>query len=259
MRPRSRWSRSAHRRLITITAPLLLAVACTSQPPESADARTLQVFAAASLAQTFTELGEAFEAEHGVAVRLNFAGSADLVAQIMQGAPADVFASADEVNMARALEAELVEEPVIFAGNTLVIVTPPENPAGVENLADLTPEGVVTVICAPQVPCGAAARQVAQNAGVELAPASEESAVTDVLGKVRAGEADAGLVYRTDAIGAGEAVHAIEISQAEEVLNRYPIAVLSDSPAAEHARAFAEFVTDKVGRRALGEAGFRLP
>ncbi len=125
--------------------------------------------------------------------------------------------------MDSAVEAGLVAgEPSLFASNTLTIVTPPGNPAEVEDLEDLADNDVVTVVCAPQVPCGAATEQVTEAAGVALSPASEESAVTDVLGKVRAGEADAGLVYVTDARGAGEDVETIDFPEAHDVVNLYP-------------------------------------
>lgn len=247
---------------IASAGALLLITGCSEETSEPSDATNepLQVFAAASLTDTFTEIGELFEQEHGVPVSFNFAGSSDLVAQIEQGAPADVFASADEANMDRAEEAGvLAEDPVIFASNTLTIATPPGNPAGVENLADLAGDGVVTVICAPQVPCGAATEQVTEAAGVELSPASEESAVTDVLGKVRSGEADAGLIYETDAIGAGDDIEAIAFDEADEVVNLYPIASLESADQADHAAAFVEFIGSEESQQILTEAGFGQP
>lgn len=241
--------------LATVATSLVLA-ACAGgdEGPER-----LTVFAAASLSATFTELAEAFEEEHGVQVDLNLAGSSDLVAQLEQGAPADVFASADEQTMARAVDSDLVEPPVLFASNTLVIVTPPDDPAGIEDLGDLARPEVVTVVCAPQVPCGAATERVTAAAGITLSPASEESAVTDVLGKVIAGEADAGVVYRTDAIGAGEVVRAIEFPEARNAVNHYPIATLRRTGAPAHAELFVDLITGEQGRAALAEAGFGAP
>ncbi len=164
---------------------------------------SITVFAAASLKATFTELADEFEAANpGVTVELNFAGSSDLVTQITEGAPADVFASADEKNMAKLTDAGLADAdaPVDFATNVLEIAVPPGNPAGIETFADLADPDVKTVVCAPEVPCGAATVEVEEATGVTLAPVSEESSVTDVLGKVTSGEADAGLVYVTDVI-----------------------------------------------------------
>lgn len=225
------------------------------------DTTTIQVFAAASLTETFTELGEAFEAENdGVTVDYNFAGSSDLVAQMQEGAPADVFASADENNMTKAVEDDLIDgDPVLFASNTLQIVTPPDNPAGIESLADLARDDLNLVVCAPEVPCGAATQTVVDAAGLTISPVSEESAVTDVLGKVVAGEADAGLVYVTDAIGAGDSVNAIDFPEAEAAVNLYPIAVTSSSASSDVAQAFVDFVNGPEGRAVLEAAGFGQP
>ena len=164
---------------------------------------TVTVFAAASLKASFTDLAAQFEAKNpGAKVMLSFAGSSDLAAQIAQGAPADVFASADTKNMAKLADARLLDGAAAnFATNVLEIAVPPSNPASILSFADLAKPGVKVVLCASQVPCGAAADAVEQAAGVTLAPVSEESSVTDVLGKVTSGEADAGLVYVTDEIG----------------------------------------------------------
>jgi molybdate transport system substrate-binding protein len=159
-------------------------------------AGAITVFAAASLKATFTELARTFEAENpGTTVTLSFAGSSDLASQISQGAPADVFASADTANMKKLQDAGLADGmPKDFATNTLAIAVRPGNPAGIAALKDLARPGLKLVTCAPQVPCGSAAAKVAEAAGVALSPVSEENAVTDVLGKVTSGEADAGLV-----------------------------------------------------------------
>ena len=160
----------------------------------------------------------------------NFAGSSDLVAQLQQGAPADVFASADTRNMAKATDDDLVAgRPVDFATNTLQIAVPPDNPAGIATLADLAKPGVKVVLCAPEVPCGAAAAKVEAAAGIDIKPVSEEQSVTDVLGKVTSGEADAGLVYVTDVKGAGDEVEGIAFPESSSAVNTYPIAALEDS------------------------------
>ncbi len=221
---------------------------------------TITVLAAASLTDTFTELAETFEDENpGAEVELSFAGSSDLVAQIQGGAPADVFASVDEANMEKLTADDLVGEPVLFATNTLVIVTPADNPAGVASYADLGRADVDVVTCAPQVPCGSATQRLGEAAGFQVAPVSEEQSVTDVLNKVVTGEADAGLVYVTDAAGAGDDVEAIEVPEAADIVNRYPIAVTSGSEQPDLAQAWVDLVTGEAGRDVLGAAGFGLP
>ncbi|MCW2824590.1 MAG: Molybdate-binding protein [Aeromicrobium sp.] len=230
----------------------------TSATPEQT---TITVFAAASLKGPFTEIGKKFEAENkGVTVTFNFAGSSDLVAQIQQGAPADVFASADTKNMDKATADGLVEgTPANFATNTLQIATPPDNPARVESLADLADPDVKVVLCASEVPCGAAAAGVEQAAGVDIQPVSEEQSVTDVLGKVVSGEADAGLVYVTDVKAAGDTVLGVTFPEADEVVNTYPIGALADSENLDVAQSFADFVTGAEGQAVLAAAGFAKP
>ena len=237
----------------------LVTVGCTGSP----DARRtrLTVFAAASLTDAFERLGARFEAAHpGVDVELSFGGSTDLAAQIQQGAPADVFASADTVTMERLVAEDLVlSAPRVFATNTLRIAVPPDNPAGVRRLADLASPEVDLVLCAPQVPCGAAALRVAEAAGLGLRPVSEEQSVTDVLNKVALGEADAGLVYRTDVIAAGGRVRGFDFPGSGEVVNAYPIAAVADTRHPALARGFVELVLGEQGRRVLGTAGFGPP
>ena len=234
-------------------------------PASSGDAgsspETLTVFAAASLVGSFTALADQFEQAHpGVTVALNFAGSADLVTQITEGAPADVFAAADTKNMARLADAGLVAgTPQIFATNTLEIAVPPNNPAGIASFADLARDGVVVVTCAPQVPCGAAAATIEAATGVNLSPVSEENAVTDVLGKVSDRQADAGLVYVTDVAAAGASVLGIPFPEAHLAVNSYPIGVVAGSQQAALGASFARFVTGPGGRAVLEAAGFGTP
>lgn len=233
----------------------------STEPSSSAVTGDLTVFAAASLKSTFTELGSTFEAENpGTKVNFNFAGSSDLVTQLTQGAPADVFASADEKNMTKAVDGDVVTgEPVDFATNTLTIVTPPGNPAGVTSFADLAKPDTQVVVCAPQVPCGSATERIEKATGVTLTPVSEESAVTDVLGKITSGQADAGLVYVTDAIGAGDKVTAVPFPESADAVNTYPITVLKDAANPEAAQAFVELVTGSKGQEVLAAAGFAAP
>lgn len=232
---------------------------CSSSQTDTPD--EIIVFAAASLKSPFTELGTQFEMDHpGTTVTFNFAGSSDLVAQLTQGAPADVFASADADNMTKAVDAGVITgEPVDFATNTLTIVTPPGNPRGVASFADLARPGTQVVVCAPQVPCGAATEKLENATGVTLSPVSEESAVTDVLGKVTSGQADAGLVYVTDAAGAGDSVTAIPFSESGGAVNTYPIAALAESADPDAAQNFVNLVTGAQGREVLAAAGFAAP
>lgn len=220
----------------------------------------LVVFAAASLKTAFTRLGREFEAANGVTVAFDFAGSQALAEHLLEGARADVFAPADEPTMGRATGAGLVAgEPVRYASNRLVIVVPPGNPAGVTGFAGLAAPGVRLVVCAPVVPCGSAARRIETRTGTTLAPVSEEQAVTDVLAKVQAGEADAGLVYLTDARSAGGTVEAIPFPEADVAVNRNPIAVLAGADQPELAAAFVDLVTGPQGRQVLRDAGFGEP
>jgi molybdate transport system substrate-binding protein len=255
------------RRLAALGGTILLlapASACgddgSSDPRDGGDT-TLTVFAAASLTRTFTEIGQAFEEAHdGVRVEFSFGGSSDLVAQIQEGAPADVFASADEANMGKlTAEGLQADDPQPFAANTLEIATPPDNPAGITSFADLATPGVKVVVCAPEAPCGAAATRAEEAAGVTLEPVSEEQSVTDVLGKVISGEADAGLVYVTDVAAAGEDVTGVPFSEAGDIVNTYPIVALKDSTHADLATEFVELVLSDTGQSILGAAGFAQP
>nr|WP_181397105.1 molybdate ABC transporter substrate-binding protein [Cryobacterium arcticum] len=241
------------------------ATPAASTPTPSASAAALDgditVFAAASLKATFTELAASFEAENpGTTVALNFAGSSDLVTQIIEGAPADVFASADTKNMTKLTDESLAAgDPVDFATNVLEIAVPPGNPAGIVDFADLASPDVKLVVCAPEVPCGSATATVAAAADLTLTPVSEESSVTDVLGKVTSGEADAGLVYVTDVTAAGDAVEGIDFAESAEAVNTYPIVALKDSASADVAQAFVDYITGGAGADVLQTAGFGAP
>jgi len=222
---------------------------------------TITVFAAASLKATFTQLATDFEAQNpGTKIMLSFAGSSDLATQITQGAPADVFASADTRNMTKLADAKLLDGTAEnFATNVLEIAVPPSNPASIASFADLAKPGGKVVVCASQVPCGAAADSVEKAAGVTLSPVSEESSVTDVLGKVTSGEADAGLVYVTDVKGAGDKVRGIPFDESGKAVNTYPIAPVGSSRNKELAAAFIAMVTGTDGQNTLSAAGFGAP
>ena len=232
-----------------------------AQSDSSTAAGTVTVFAAASLKATFTKIASEFEAANpGTKVTLNFAGSSDLATQISQGAPADVFASADTKNMDKLSDAKLIDGAASnFATNVLEIAVPPANPASIRSFADLAKPGVKVVVCAPQVPCGSATEKVEQATGTTLKPVSEESSVTDVLGKVTSGEADAGLVYVTDVRNAGGKVKGITFSESDQAVNTYPIAAVGSSKNKELAKAFIAMVTGSEGRKVLSDAGFGTP
>ncbi len=249
------------RRLIGLCLALVLglvASGCGSTPASSE--KTVQVFAAASLNKVFTDLGGQFEKSHpGVKVVFNFDGSSGLVDQLKGGAKADVFASADEKNMANAVDAKLTTgAQTVFARNVLTLVTAPGNPKKITGLDDsLT--GKKLVVCAPEVPCGNATNQLATKLGITLKPVSQESKVTDVLGKVTSGEADAGIVYVTDAKGAGDKVETVAIKGSDQVVNNYPISVLASAPQPDLAGEFVALVTSQAGKDALSAAGFVTP
>ena len=239
-------------------APTLAACTGKGGAATNGGSGTLTVFAAASLKTSFTEIADRFEAENpGTTVTLSFAGSADLAAQISAGAPADVFASADTRNMEKLQAAGLVDgEPRNVATNTLAIAVPAGNPAGIGSFADLANSGTRLVACARQVPCGAAAASVAEQAGTVLNPVSEENSVTDVLGKVTSGEADAGLVYVTDVRSAGGRVESVPFPEAAGAVNAYPAAALAGGGNNAAADKFLDFVAGPDGQEILAAAGF---
>lgn len=235
------------------TAGLLLS-GCGAQQTERPQ---LTVFAAASLTASFTELAEEFSSAHpdvDVAPLL-FDGSSTLGTQLNEGAPADVFASADLANMAK-VTALVDGTPEVFATNILQIAVAPGNPREISGLADLARSDLQVVLCAPEVPCGTASHQLLDLGGVSVVPVSEELNVKAVLTKVQAGEADAGLVYVTDVAAAGGAVDGVNVVGAERAANEYPIAALRQSQNPAVAQAFIDFVLSARGQQILAEHGF---
>ncbi|MCP3769201.1 molybdate ABC transporter substrate-binding protein [Streptomyces sp. MAR25Y5] len=222
---------------------------------------TVTVFAAASLTESFTALGERFEKAHpGTEVTFSFGGSDGLAAGITGGAPADVFASASPRTMKIVTDAgDAAGTPVTFVRNRLEIATPPGNPEGVSSLEDLTGPDLKVVLCDEAVPCGAAARTALDAAGLGLTPVSYEQDVKSALTKVRLKEADAALVYRTDVRAAGDKVEGVDFPEAAEALNDYPITLLEDAPNAVAAEAFIAYVRSGEGQRVLADAGFLTP
>jgi molybdate transport system substrate-binding protein len=222
---------------------------------------TLTVFAAASLTDVFTDLGNRLKVDNpGLQVRFNFAGSQALAIQLTQGAPADVFASANEAQMKVVTDASLqAQDPAIFTENVLEIAVPKNNPGHVTGLADFARPELTLAICAPQVPCGAAARKVFQATGIKAMPDTEEEDVRAALTKVQLGEVDAALVYATDVQSAGSAVKGIPFPEAKQAVNDYPICSLKAAPNPQAAQAFLDLVRSDAGQKTLTAAGFRRP
>jgi molybdate transport system substrate-binding protein len=253
-------------------AALLALSACSSSgsdtsgspaPGESPGEVTgeVTVFAAASLQDGFTKLGRRFEQEHpGTKVTFSFGGSDSLAASITGGAPADVFAAASPRTMEIVTDAgDVSGTPATFVRNELEIATLPGNPDGISSLKDLTAKGLKVVLCAQEVPCGAAARKALDAAGLKLTPVSYEQDVKAALTKVELKEADAAVVYKTDVRAAGDKVEGVKFPESADAVNDYPIALLKDAPNAGAAEAFIALVRSAEGRRVLGEAGFRTP
>ena len=220
----------------------------------------LTIFAAASLGAAFDELATGFEARHPQleVLPISYDGSSTLATQLIEGAPADVFASADEASMQKVVDAGLASGDELFASNTLVIAVPKGNPGGVKVIEDLTAPGLAVVVCAPEVPCGAASESLLADNAVTLTPASLEQNVTAVLTKVAAGEADAGLVYATDVRGRDD-VQAVQAAGAPDVVNRYPVVALDGAMNSDAAAAFVEFVLSPDGQAVLEGRGFGAP
>ncbi len=222
---------------------------------------TVTVFAAASLTGAFTQLGKDFQAANpGTTVTFNFAGSSALATQINQGAPADVFASAAPANMKTVTDAGNADgTPTTFVRNQLVIAVPKGNPKGITGLADLTKPGVKVALCAAAVPCGAAAVKALAAAHVTLTPVTLEQDVKSALAKVKLGEVDAALVYRTDVRAAASDVDGVEFPESAGAINEYPIVVLKGARNKTAAQAFVGYVLSEQGKAILIAAGFQAP
>lgn len=247
------------RRLARLGLALLLAAPAGARAADAAP-KTIRVFAAASLTAAFTSVAAAFEARHpGREVELNFAGSSTLVRQIREGAPADVLAAADLVNMQTLIESDAVEKPEIFARNVLQIAVAKGNPARIAGLADLARPDLTVVLCGAAVPCGRYALEAFSLAKLTPPPGSRELDVKAVLAKIALGEADAGIVYATDVHAAAGSVEGIRIVPTHNVTARYPIAVTRAAAAPDGARLFVDFVLSDPGRTILGEYGFLHP
>lgn len=242
---------------IVAGAVTLVLAGCGAPEPGGGVTGTVTVFAAASLTGSFDRIGRDFEAAHpDSTVVFNFAGSSALATQIAEGAPADIFASAAPRNMTGV---DSDGTPVVFARNQLVVAVPAGNPEGVRGLSDLSRPGLKVALCAEQVPCGSAARRALDAAGVTLTPVTLETDVRGALAKVRLGEVDAALVYRTDTQAATPDVAAVEFPESARAINDYPIAVLTDAPNPAAAQAFVAHVRSAGSQAVLTEAGFQTP
>jgi molybdate transport system substrate-binding protein len=221
---------------------------------------TINVFAAASLQEAFTKLGSQFEAAHpGTKVVFNFGPSTGLAEQIGQGAPADVFASASTKTMDQVVSSGDAANPTNFVTNTMEIAVPPKNPAHIKKLADLAKKGVKVALCQADVPCGATALKVFDNAKIKVTPVTQEVDVKSTLSKVTLGEVDAGVVYITDVRAAGASVKGIQIPANVNASTTYPIAPITASKNKTTAQAFVAYVLSPDGLAALTAAGFSKP
>jgi len=221
---------------------------------------TLTVAAAASLTDAFGEIEHAFETAHpGVDVQLTFDGSSKLATAIIEGAPIDLFASADEANMTKVADEGLTSgSPSVFATNVLQIVVPQGNPLGITGLEDLTDPDLTLSLCGAEVPCGKYAARAFEAAGLAVPPAGDQENVKGVLTQVQLGEADAGIVYLTDVLAA-DGVEGIDLAPDEQVVATYPASVLADASNPEAAAAFLAFLTGDEAQPILEDLGFGPP
>jgi molybdate transport system substrate-binding protein len=276
--------RSAHRRTLWLAAgsaaALLALTACSSSSDASSSAGaspspsggsataaspkvsgTVVVFAAASLQESFTALGQDFQKAYpGTKVVFSFGGSDTLAASITGGAPADVFAAASPKTMKTVTDAgDGNGEPATFVRNQLEIATLPGNPQHIATLKDLTMSGLKVALCAKTVPCGAAAQTALTASGLKLTPVSYEQDVKSALTKVELKEVDASVVYRTDVKAAGGKVDGVDFPESAKAVNAYPIVELKNAPNPAGAQAFIALVKSAEGRKVLSEAGFLNP
>ncbi|WP_166996573.1 molybdate ABC transporter substrate-binding protein [Paramicrobacterium fandaimingii] len=261
---RSRQRRAAAAVVSTAVAALLLAGCSNTASPQEDSATAsfpLVIFAAASLQGSFDELAEEFEAEHPEypVDPIVYDGSQALATQIVDGADVDVIAFANEPSFEPVTDAGAADESTIFATNTLQIAVAPGNPKEIDSLSDLASDDLSVVLCAAEVPCGAASHTLLDDAGVSVTPVSEETNVTSVVTRVKNGEADAGLVYATDVAAAGDTLEGITPANADAAVNRYPVAVSNNAPSPEAAKAFVDYVLSDAGQKILASYGFGAP
>jgi molybdate transport system substrate-binding protein len=242
-------------------AALPIATISCSSDDSGSDKSTLTVLAASSLTEAFTTLEAQYESDHpDVDVVFSFDSSATLAEQVTQGAPADVIATADEDTMKTVTDAgDAADTPQIFATNTMVIVTPPDNPAGVTDVSDLASPNVKFALCDETAPCGATAKEILALDHVNATPVSFEPDVKSVLTKVTLGEVDAGIVYVSDAKTAGQDVSTVPLKNANQVINNYPIVVIKDAAQTSAAQDWVDLVLSSAGQEVLAADGFGPP
>lgn len=243
-------------RIATALVPTVVAsvfgAACSDDGDES-----VLVLAASSLTDALATIETAFEAAHpGIDVELSFGGSTTLTVQLDEGAPADVIALADTLPMAALSDAGLVDEPALFATNTMVLATPTDNPGRVDGIDDLSDPALLVGVCAPQVPCGRYARQVFDQAGVEIAADTEEPNVRALAAKIASAELDAGLVYATDVRALSDRLATVALPDGIDVRAEYPIAVVADTSHRDAAQRFVDFVASPAAQAILADSGF---
>jgi molybdate transport system substrate-binding protein len=261
------------RLLAVVSVPALVLAACGDDDDDDAGSTTtaspaeeravegdITVFAAASLTDAFTELGTTFESENpDASVEFNFGASSALREQILAGAPADVFASANPSNMDQVVESGAASDPQDFATNFLEIAVPAGNEAEVIGLDDFANADLLIGLCAEEVPCGEFGREALTNAGVTPSIDTNEPDVRSLLTKIEAGDLDAGIVYVTDVMAAGDTVEGVEIPAADNVVATYPIAALTGAANPDTADAFVEFALSHQGQELLQSYGFDSP
>ncbi|MGH3496685.1 MAG: molybdate ABC transporter substrate-binding protein [Nocardioidaceae bacterium] len=248
------------RQVLVVLAGLCLAAGVLSSCGGSGKTK-LTVLAASSLTESFTELKKTYETAHpDVQVALSFDSSSTLAQQVIAGSPADVLATADPQTMQMVVAKHDVSgTPTTFATNTLVLVTPRDNPGTISSIADLSRPGVKFATCVPSAPCGDAADRLLAKDGITAKPATQQENVKSVLALVTSGEVDAGFVYVTDAMAAGSAVRTIQVPHAKSIVNDYPIAVLTSSREATAAQEWVSLVTSSAGQQVLTTFGFGKP
>jgi len=252
-------------------ASVMLIAGCSSQQGTSSAPSTtsstttapgkIVVFAAVAQKKAFTEIGNRFTTDNpGQDVEFSFAASSDQAAQLSQGAYADVFASADANNMDKVAKAGLLaSDPTNFASNILTIAVAPGNPKKIASFADLARPGLMVAVCGPEAPCGGPIQKIEQATGVQLSAASQAANVEEVLAKVESGAADAGLVYATDVLGAGDKVTGVAFPESSDASTTDSIAVLKQSKNSEMAAKFVDLVTGEAGQKILAADGFGKP
>jgi molybdate transport system substrate-binding protein len=250
-----------HRLLALVSTLVFVAAACGGAIQPVAPAGSVTVFAGSSLTDAFKKAGEQLKVKNpGTDFVFNFGSSSTLATQIINLAPADVFASADDVNMQKVVDAKLNDgAPAIFLSNRLQIAVAGGNPKQIGGLSDLARPGLIVVLAGPTVPAGRYALEALQKAGVTVRPASQEVDVRAVLNKVVLGEADAGIVYVTDVKSADARVTGVGIREQHQVIARYPIAVVKDSKNPRLAKAFVDYLLSDEGQRLLADYGFSRP